>query len=57
MDLDNKIAIVTGASIGIGRSISLALAKDGVMVVLAARTEEKLMDVKKASVIWTEIVF
>lgn len=47
MDLNNKIAIVTGASMGIGRSISIALAKEGVSVVLAARTTEKLMEVKK----------
>lgn len=42
MDLNNKVAIVTGASKGIGRSISIFLAKQGVKVVLAARTKEKL---------------
>jgi len=47
MDLNHKIAIVTGASMGIGKAISIALAKEGVNVVLASRTLEKLMEVKK----------
>ena len=34
-----KIAIVTGASRGIGKAISLAYAKEGAMVVVAARSE------------------
>lgn len=40
--LDGKIAIVTGASRGIGRAISIALARDGATVVLAARSIRKL---------------
>ena len=44
MELKNKIAIVTGASMGIGKSIALALARQGVKVVLAARTLEKLKE-------------
>jgi citronellol/citronellal dehydrogenase len=36
---NGKVAIVTGASRGIGRSISVALAKAGAMVVVTARTE------------------
>ena len=47
MDLKNKIAIVTGASMGIGKSIALALAKQGAKVVLAARTLEKLKETKE----------
>ncbi|MHB8278608.1 MAG: SDR family oxidoreductase [Candidatus Humimicrobiaceae bacterium] len=47
MDLNHKTAIVTGASKGIGKAISIALAKEGVNIVLAARSEEKLMEVKK----------
>lgn len=40
--LSGKIAIVTGASRGIGRAISIALAKEGATVVLAARAIGKL---------------
>jgi 7-alpha-hydroxysteroid dehydrogenase len=40
--LTGKVAIVTGASAGIGRSSALALAEMGADVVLAARTPERL---------------
>jgi 3-oxoacyl-[acyl-carrier protein] reductase len=40
--LKDKVAIVTGASQGIGREIALALAQAGAKVVAAARNEEKL---------------
>ena len=36
--LAGKVAIVTGASRGIGRAVSLALAQEAAMVVLAARS-------------------
>ena len=39
MKLDEKVAIVTGASRGIGKAIALALAKEGASVVVAARSE------------------
>jgi 3-oxoacyl-[acyl-carrier protein] reductase len=41
-ELANKIALVTGASQGIGRACSLTLAAQGATVALAARSEEKL---------------
>lgn len=40
--LNGKVAIVTGASRGIGREIALALAQSGAAVVLASRDEEHL---------------
>ena len=42
----NKVAIVTGASSGIGRAIALEMASRGVRVMLASRTEEDLLAVK-----------
>src|ERR1700676_4340282 len=40
--LKDKVALVTGASQGIGRDTALALAEAGAKVVVAARNEEKL---------------
>ncbi|HEY1423294.1 MAG TPA: 3-oxoacyl-[acyl-carrier-protein] reductase [Candidatus Acidoferrum sp.] len=40
--LKDKVAVVTGASQGIGRDTALALAQAGAKVVVAARNEEKL---------------
>jgi 3-oxoacyl-[acyl-carrier protein] reductase len=42
IDLTGRIAIVTGASQGIGRDTALALAAAGADIVLLARNEEKL---------------
>ena len=47
MNLKNKVAIVTGASSGIGLALSKLLTKEGVRVVLASRSEEKLNELSK----------
>jgi len=40
--LKDKVAVVTGASQGIGRETALALAEAGAKIIVAARNEEKL---------------
>src|SRR5260370_7748634 len=40
--LKDKVALVTGASQGIGRDTALALSEAGAKVAVAARSEEKL---------------
>lgn len=43
--LDGKVAIITGASAGIGRAIALMFAAQGAAVVLTARRQEQLDEV------------
>lgn len=44
--LDGKVALVTGASKGIGRFLALALADAGADVIVTARTESQLEEVR-----------
>ncbi len=61
--LASKVAIVTGASRGIGRAISVALAQEAATVVLAARSIRKLQETAdqvtkaggKAEIVVTEL--
>src|SRR5205809_7961438 len=45
MQLKGAVAVVTGASSGIGEATAIALAQRGAKVVLAARRKERLDDV------------
>ena len=42
MELKNKVACITGASKGIGRAVTLALAREGVSVAISARGKAQL---------------
>jgi NADP-dependent 3-hydroxy acid dehydrogenase YdfG len=45
--LDGKVAVVTGASSGIGEATAIALANEGAKVVVIARRADKLTDLSK----------
>jgi 3-oxoacyl-[acyl-carrier protein] reductase len=44
LGLEGRVALVMGASRGIGRGIAAALAREGARVVLSSRSEERLAD-------------
>jgi len=46
-DLKNKNALITGAGKGIGKAIAIALAKEGVNVILVARTQSEIDEAAK----------
>lgn len=45
--IKDKVVVVTGASSGIGKSIAIQLTTKGAKVVLAARSEKKLISIKQ----------
>lgn len=47
MNLKNKVVVITGASDGLGKQVAKDIAKEGAKVILIARTESKLISVKK----------
>ncbi len=48
MGLEKRVFIITGASSGIGEATARKLARHGAKVVLMARSEEKLIDLKES---------
>lgn len=45
-NIENKIIIITGASSGIGAAVAKRMAREGAVVALAARREDKLKEVR-----------
>lgn len=50
MSFQNKVVWITGASSGIGKALALELDKQGALLILSARKEKTLNDVKEACV-------
>ena len=50
LDLEDKVAIITGGSDGIGKAAALSMSREGARVAIAARTEETLAEAASARV-------
>ncbi len=48
LGLENKVALVTGSSRGIGHAIAAALAAEGCRVIITGRNEERLTEAREA---------
>ena len=46
MRLDGKLAVVTGANVGIGKAVAAGLANRGARVILACRDEKRATDAR-----------
>lgn len=55
--IKDKVVIITGASSGIGKSTAIALAQNGAKLVLCARSEEKLIEVNKQCLEFSESMY
>ncbi len=60
MGINGKIAIVTGASSGIGRATAILLSKNGAKVALVARSKENLVELSsllpESFVVWADLL-
>ena len=45
MEIESQVALITGASTGIGQATAAALAREGCQVILSSRSEDKLHEV------------
>lgn len=55
-ELNNKVAVITGAGSGIGEAIAKALSQHGVNIALAGRNEEKLQIVAQQLETETKVI-
>ena len=55
--IDGKVAIITGASSGIGEATALTLAKSGVKVAIGARRVDRLEELSKKLLLMVEKYF
>ena len=49
MELQDKVAVITGGSVGIGLAVAEALAAEGVHLALVARQEERVKQAPRTS--------